>query len=146
MAYCTQGGLLKLISLADLAQLTAESGDTPDAAVITDAIAKADAEIDAYCGVRYQVPFAPVPEMVRSLSADMALYHLHTRRGLGLKAASQEVRRQKYEDALAFLKAVSRGQAVILGAAGVEEPGQAQDVVEVSSAARVFSRDSLNDW
>jgi hypothetical protein len=43
MAYCTQDDLAKLIPPSDLIDLTVESGDTPDAAVIVDAIAAADA-------------------------------------------------------------------------------------------------------
>ena len=45
MAYCSQDDLLKMIPLAELAELTAESGDDPEAAVVAEAIAKAGGEI-----------------------------------------------------------------------------------------------------
>ena len=51
MAYCTQSDIEKLIPVQELAELTTESGDTPDADVVVEAIAKADAEIDSYLGI-----------------------------------------------------------------------------------------------
>ena len=56
MAYCTQSDIEKLIPVLELAELTAESGSTPNAAIVTECIAKADAEIDSYLGVKYTVP------------------------------------------------------------------------------------------
>jgi len=140
MSYSTLSDILKGISEEELAELTAESGGTPDAALVTEAIAKADAEIDAYCGLRYQVPFSPVPEMVRSLSVDLAISHLFTRRNL-----KDEVRRQKYEDAVKFLDRVSKGTAT-LGASAAPLPEVESTVAEISSSDRVFSRDSLKNW
>ncbi|RJR38689.1 MAG: DUF1320 domain-containing protein [Deltaproteobacteria bacterium] len=140
MSYSTQSDLLKGISEEELAELTAESGGTPEATMVSEAIAKADAEIDAYCGMRYQVPFSPAPEMVRSLSVDMAIYHLFTRRSL-----EDKVRRQKYEDAVAFLKNVSKGLAT-LGATALPPAEVESAVAEISSSDRVFSRDTLKNW
>ncbi|TSA12996.1 MAG: DUF1320 domain-containing protein [Deltaproteobacteria bacterium] len=139
--YCTQDDLLKLVPELELAQITAESGDVPDAAVVSEAIAKAAAEIDAYLAVRYQLPLAATPARVKSLAVDLSLYHLYSRRSV-----APEVRRQKYEDAIAFLKLVAAGKAEIVGAAGVEVPGDAQDVTEIKSAGRVFSRGTLGGF
>jgi phage gp36-like protein len=140
MAYSTQSDLLKGISEEELAELTAESGGTPEATLVAEAVAKADAEIDAMCGVKYQVPFSPVPEMVRSLSVDMAIYHLFTRRNL-----EDKVRRQKYEDAVKFLDRVSKGTAT-LGASALPPPEVESAVAEITSSDRVFSRESLKNW
>jgi phage gp36-like protein len=141
MAYCTQDDLLKLLPEAELAQLTAESGDVPDAGVVSEAIAKADAEIDAYLAVRYQLPLAETPPRVKALSGDLSIYHLYSRRSI-----TSEVWRQKYDDALAFLKLVVAGKAEIVGAAGLEMPGEAQEVTEVTSAARVFTREEMSGF
>lgn len=141
MAYCTQDDLLKLVPELELAQITAESGDAPDAAVVSEAIAKAEAEIDSYLAVRYQLPLAAVPARVKSLAVDLSLYHLYSRRSV-----APEVRRQRYEDAVAFLKLVGAGKAEIVGAAGMELPGDVQDVTEITSAARVFDRDKMSGW
>lgn len=141
MAYCSQSDILNLISEVELAELTAESGETPDAEVVAEGITKAAAEIDAYCGVRYAVPFSePVPAMVKSLAVDMAIYHIFSRRDLLL-----EGRRRKYEDAIRFLIHVSAGR-VSLGESAAPPAAVGQEVVEISSSERVFSRERMKDW
>src|SRR5574340_694969 len=135
MPYCTQEDLVKLLPEAEMAQLTAETGGAPDAAVVSEAIAKAAAEIDAYLAVRYVLPLTEVPAQVKHLAVDMAIYHLYSRRGV-----ESPMRMKNYEKAVAFLKDVAGGRAEIIGATGVEPPGAEGQVVEVSSSTRVFSR------
>ena len=140
MAYCTASDLLTLIPLKELAELTADTGDTPDSQVVSEAINLADAEIDAYLGSRYVLPLTPVPDQVKGLSMDMTLYHLYSRRSV-----APTVRRQKYETALSFLKQVAAGKAVVEGASELlTETEQVQS--EFSSATRVFSRTTQGDW
>jgi len=140
MAYSTQEDLLAMITQGELAALTAESGEVPDSQVVSEAIKRADGEIDAACGLRYAVPFSPVPERVKTLSVDLAIYHLYSRR-----AVAPEVWRQKHQDALAFLKQVAAGQATLAGSSG-EPPGADRGATELTSATRIFSRDSLGEW
>jgi len=80
-----------------------------------------------------------IPDQVRSLSVDLALYHLYSRRSV-----APLVRRQKYEAAVAFLKQMAAGQAV-LGGAG-DPSGDARQVEEFSGASRVLDRDGLSEW
>jgi phage gp36-like protein len=112
MAYCTENDLLSMIPVKELAELTAETGDTPDSLVVADAINRAEAEIDAYLGVRYTLPLSPVPDQVKGLSVDISLYHLYSRRSV-----APPVRRQKYEAAVSFLKQVATGEALVEGGA-----------------------------
>ena len=140
MAYSTQDDLLTMISQAELAALTAEAGDEPDSQVVAEAIARADAEIDAACGMRYTVPFSLVPERVKSLSADLAIYHLYSRRSV-----APEVWRHKYKDGLDFLKQVAAGQATLAGSGG-EPPAAERQSPDFISANRLFSRDTLGEW
>ncbi|MFA6690748.1 MAG: DUF1320 domain-containing protein [Saccharofermentanales bacterium] len=140
MAYCSQEDLLKLIPEVELAELTAESGDTPDSAIVSDCIGQADAEINSYLAVRYRFPLAATPDRVKSLSIDIAIYHIYSRRD-----RIPESRRQKYKDAVAFLKAVALGRAEIIGADGAEISGEAAEVVEITSQTRVFDRDKLRN-
>ncbi len=140
MAYCTQNDLLIMIPLKELAELTTDSGDTPDIQVVDEAINRADGEIDAYLGTRYALPLTPAPDQVKGLSIDMALYHLYSRRSV-----APPVRRQKYEAALSFLKQVAAGEAVVEGASGLL-PETAQVESEFASAPRIFSRDSQGNW
>ncbi|MDD3582337.1 MAG: DUF1320 domain-containing protein [Desulfobacca sp.] len=140
MAYCSQDDLLKMIPEEELAEITSESGGTPDPAVVAEAIAQADSEIDVYCAVKYAVPFDPVPSLVKSLSVDLAVYHLYSRRSV-----APEVRRQNYEDALSLLKAIAQGTAVLSMSSGVLTP-KGREVTELTSQTRQFSRGSLEKW
>ena len=140
MAYCTEDDLLKMIPEEDLTDLTVESGEVPDSLIIADAISKADAEIDSYLGVKYVVPLSPTPDQVKALSVDLAIYHLYSRHSIVLP-----VRQQKYEAAVAFLKQVAAGQAVIIGSwRGVATV--AKEVTDATSAVRCFTRNTLADW
>jgi phage gp36-like protein len=141
MAYCTQNDLLTMIPLQELAELSADSGDTPDSEVVDEAIHRADAEIDAYLGMRYTLPLSPLPDQVKGLSIDMALYHLYSRRSV-----APTVRRQKYEAAVAFLKLVAAGESVLENTGDTTSSGD-QVVVgsEFSSATRIFTRNT-QDW
>lgn len=139
MGYCTVDDLLLLIPLAELAELTTELEDLPDYTVAENAIDKAGAEINSYLGVRYTLPLAAAPPQLRNLTADMALYHLYSRRSL-----APQVRRQKYDDAVAFLKQVAAGQAIVDGAGNPAEANR--QVAEFSGALRAFSREDLSEW
>jgi phage gp36-like protein len=141
MAYCTQSDLITMIPLQELAELTADSGDTPDSQVVDEAIHRADAEIDAYLGMRHTLPLSPLPDQVKGLSIDMALYHLYSRRSV-----APTVRRQKYEAAVAFLKLVAAGEAILEDAGDAPSSGD-QVLVgsEFASATRVFTRNT-QDW
>jgi phage gp36-like protein len=141
MPYCTQDDIEKMMPLSDLADLTTESGATPDAGVVSEVIAKAGAEIDSYLAVRYVLPLAATPDEIKHRAVDLAIYYLYARRSM-----MPEIRRDNYKDAVAWLKDVAAGRAVVTGVAGVELPGASDQVVEVSSSTRVFSRDTLGGW
>lgn len=138
MAYCSIDDILRVIPEGELAELTTEVGTSPDTDVVNEAVAKADALIDAYCGRQYAVPFDPVPELVESLSVDIAVYRLYLRRRVVPDPA-----RQRYEDALSFLKDVSTGKAVISADAATAASGS--DVVQMEANDRVFTREAMSD-
>ena len=140
MAYCTENDLLSMIPVKELAELTTESGDTPDSLVVADAIERAEAEIDAYLGVRYTLPLSPVPDQVKGLSVDISLYHLYSRRSV-----APTVRRQKYEAAVSFLKQVAAGEAVLEGASDLLTEAEKVES-EFTSATRIFSRNTQGNW
>ena len=70
--------------------------------------------------VRYVLPLSATPPQVKNLAVDMALYHLYSRRSV-----APQVRRQKYEAAVAFLKQVAAGQARVEG--GAAAVGEARE-------------------
>ena len=136
MPYCTQSDIEKLIPSLELAELTTETGSTPDAATVTEAIAKADAEIDSYLGAVFTLPLSITPARVKSLSEDIAIYYLYVRR-----STVPEARQKAYDDAIAFLKLVAAGKATLPSTS--ISPGQG---VQIESAAPIFDRDNMNAW
>lgn len=142
MAYTVKTDILEQISEAELIQLTDDVGaGSVDDAVVTRAIADADAEIDSYCGSRYTVPLSPVPARVRQLSVDIAVYHLYARRAGTLP----EERKTRYQDAVRFLRDVASGKASILG---VDAPAEVTDSgprATTVKSDRVFSRGRASD-
>jgi phage gp36-like protein len=135
MPYCGPSDIETLIPVQELAELTTESGDIPDHSLIAEIISKADAEIDSYAAVSYVIPFFPIPDIIRSLSLDMAIYHLYSRR-----SAVPLIRRTKYEDAIQFLQSVAAGKCKIVGAAAHEIPERSSQMAEIVGSERVFSR------
>ena len=69
---------------------------------LTLALRDASAEIDAYLAARYPVPLPNRPALLVGIAADIARYRLYD------EDASETVR-QKFEDALALLKAIAAG-------------------------------------
>lgn len=141
MTYCTQTDIETLIPMKELAELTTESGDTPDSSVIDAIISKAESEIDSYASACYVTPFASIPDIIRSLSVDMAIYHLYSRR-----SAVPIIRRTRYEDAIQFLGDVVAGKCNIVGAGGGEISNKSSEIAEIVSSGRVFSRDAWGSY
>lgn len=140
MAYCAKADILGQISEYQLIELTDDNktGAENDT-IITQAIADSDSEIDGWVGKRYTVPLSPVPAIVKKLSIDIAIYNLYARRR-GLP----EDRKERYSNAITFLKAVSKGDATL----GEDDPSgvpQSQ-TVDIESNTRVFSHSNLEGF
>lgn len=140
MAYCTQTDLLNLIAEDQLAGLTAETGETPDSDIVSDAITQADAEIDSYLGVRYSLPLSSTPEVIKNLSVDITIYNLYCRRDL-----CPDIRLKRYQAAIRWLENLAKG-LVELNIDGVEVSAGAQTTMDVDCQDRVFSRELLEDY
>jgi len=131
VAYSTQADIEKLLTPAQLVQLTDDNQDgLADATILTEAIAQADAEIDGYLGSRYPVPVSPVPALLRQLSVAISIWRLYGRRGM-----TNERRRQDYEDAVAKLKALATGTMVLPATGGGEVATDASDQPEASRSS-----------
>ena len=113
------------------------SGDI-DATVVAGKLADADAEIDGYLAGRYTLPLPVVPEALRRIACDIARYHLYDDR------ATEQVAK-RYDDAIRFLKMVSKGDVQL----GVDTGGNSPVVSaapEFYSAEPVFDRNTLRDF
>lgn len=137
MAYCTLADLLERIPEETIIQLTDDTDSgLVDQSKVDAAIARADEEINAWCGSRYLVPFASVPAVVPGLSADMAIYFLYGR----TVDEVPEARKDGYKNAVRLLEKIASGQ-ISLGVAAVPETSQL--TAEFSGNERIFSRDKL---
>jgi phage gp36-like protein len=144
MAYCAQADISPgKLSTTQLKKLTSEDGLTVVDAVVTQAIAEADSDIDSYGGRRYVVPFSPVPAKVKQLSVAIAVYKLHEKRIAVFAGEIPKSIRDMYDDAIAFLKDVSKGNAVIDGAVTPSENTK-RTGGSFSANDRVFGKDSLD--
>jgi len=133
MAYCQQTDLLNEITSDDLTAITDDAGaGQPSAGVITDAIADADAEIDAYLGTRYDVPLTYVPAIVKKWSVTIAIYNLYARR----RGAPSD-RKERYQNVIRALEQVSKGFLTI-GKELTPEP-ETDSSISVSASDRVFT-------
>jgi phage gp36-like protein len=141
MPYCTQNNLETMIPVAELAELTSELGDIPDSTVIAEIIDRVKAEIDSYVSMRYVTPFVAIPDIIKSLSVDMAIYHLYSRR-----SAIPLIRQTKYEDAIKFLQNVALGKSIILGPDGYETSKKSSSLIEINSSERIFSRSAWGNY
>ncbi len=140
MPYCAQQDIENDITQKTVLQLTDDTGaGSVNATYVDKAITEADAVIDSYCGSRYAVPFASVPERIKQLSIDIAIYHLFARRG-----KVPELRETIYNNAVSFLKDVARGTAT-LG----KQPAPAatpEGGAKFTGPDRVFDREKLRDF
>ncbi len=143
MAYSTQTDILKRISSAELAQLTSEN-DTIDASVVTEMIAAADGEIDSYVAVRYAVPLASPPALIKTCSVSIALYRLFERRANRLGGINDAIK-AAYDNALKSLNAISLGKISL----GVDPPPSASTTAnksELKADAREFTKTKMTGF
>src|SRR5690606_36496575 len=105
VSYCTLQELKDRYSERMLVDVS-DRGDAPsgeiDTALIDRVIGDADALIDGYLKVRYALPLASVPLLVKDLSLRISIYYAHAH------VASEKIKRD-YEEALVTLKHISQG-------------------------------------
>ena len=116
MAYATNAQLISRVGGSTAAaQLTSDSGSTPDQDVLTEVREAAEAEINRYLSKRQSVPVDvsgsdALAASLRELTLDVAEYRLHLRR----KPVSEDTR-SMYQRAIEFLQAYAKGDAGLPG-------------------------------
>lgn len=126
-----------LVALTDLDYGT----DTIDDGRIQAALDDATAEIDSYIAKAVTLPLDPVPRILRTLCRDLALHRLYVNIG-----HSMEARKSLRDDAVAFLRSVSRGDAALGDGAGVPPEIVTPGVAMTDGAERQLTRDSLKGF
>jgi phage gp36-like protein len=142
MSYITQSDLYGQISESELIQLTDDAHlGIVDTAVVSKAIADAEAEVNSYLATKVAVPIAPpVPDLVKKLSIDKTIYNLYRRR----KGVVEPVNMAN-EHADKMLKDFVRGASTL----GIDPPLAAS--TQASQGAVLtndseWSRDKLSDF
>ena len=133
MAYAQQSDLTSLrMTATELVQLTDDdnTGEV-DSDIVSAALQEASGKIDSYCRNRYVTPLQQ-SDSVTALCLDIATYILFSRRR---NANPKEIVRQRYEDAIAFLKDIASGKAQI------DQPAAAQIPQSAATGPQISERD-----
>lgn len=127
MSYCTQDDLIDRFGEAEITQLSDRAGlGDLDSAVVAQAIADADAEINGYLSGRYTLPLAVVPPVLVRVACDITRYWL-----FGHDVT--ELVKDRYDQAIAYLGKVAAG-TITFG----PEPEAQTGAALIQSDARVF--------
>ncbi len=143
MAYITTQNLIDRVGSTKAAQLTTDSGSTPDSALLAEVTAEAEGEVNGYLARRYAVPvdLTAHPELAATLrgkTLDIAVYRLHVRR-----PPVPDAHKDIYDSAIKWLTAVSKGE-IVLPAATTPPSGTADSpVAEWFSSENDVTRENM---
>lgn len=145
MAYATLADIIMLHGEDTLLLMAvdAETGGIA-AATVERALASAASMIDTHVGVRYPVPLTVVPELVREICIDIALYKLS-----GVGTGLHDEARVRYEDALALLKRIAEGKANLdlpPASGAITEASVRAGGAAIVTGRRTFTRDRLRGY
>lgn len=141
MAYATPEDIAAIYGADALARLTdADGAGALDRPRAVQALAFAGSQIDGYLLARYALPLPVIPELVRMLAIDIAVYRLaqdHAR-------LTDEIAK-RYDDAMRSLRDIGAGKALlpIPTPAGGASAAPATTIVAVEGASRVMERREL---
>jgi phage gp36-like protein len=143
MPYSTVNDMKKMLPEELIVQLTDdETTGSPNQARVDEAIAQADAEIDSYCGERYSVPFSTVPDIVKKLSVDIAIYNLYSR----LVRDMPEVRSERYRSSIKQLEAIGKGNISLGADPAPKAHSEGRAETNRQTDENVFSREKLKGF
>ncbi len=139
MTYATLDDLKAAFGEGNLISVTDRSATGAiDMTVVERALFGADATIDAALAVRYRLPLAAVPTVVRELAVSIALYKLH------VFAPDPKVK-DDHDQALKELDRIASG-ARKLDIAGVEPAGSGSGGVIATDRERPLSPESMRGF
>lgn len=143
MPYCTLDDIKKMIPEESIIELTDDEGtDVVNTDRVDEAIAQADSEIDAYCGTKYSVPFATVPDTIKKISVDIAIYNLYSRK----LEKIPETRTERYKNAIRFLEGIPKGTTSIGKDPEPDAPTEGGPEATTSKDDRIFNKEKLENY
>ncbi|MBP6807026.1 MAG: DUF1320 domain-containing protein [Chromatiaceae bacterium] len=148
MSYTADADLFSLIAERTLIQLSADDPQAaaPDWAVVAEARAYADAQVNARLRQRYALPLASVPRELKDWSLALSRHWLYSRRPDGQDLPPAVV--DAYRDALKALDAVRDGKMSLAVEApgGGETPAPEGARLQVVAPDRLFTADLLGRY
>ena len=138
MAYATTQDAIDLYGETYVLTTVDRDGDRdPDPAALDPGLTQASSLIDSYLGSRYTLPLPSAPAVLVQACVDIAIYKwCADHQGL------TEEKRVRYDDAIKWLKDVSKGLAT-LGPVESVVVGVNETQVEYAVESRLFSRRTL---
>ncbi len=141
MAYCTKDDIEKSYDSNIIPELTDDDdGASTNNEIVTAAIARADAEINATLDGYLTVPFTTVPDMIKYISVDLAYFHLYKRR---FNAEVPEWLRNNVNDARGMLAQIAAGELTVNAD---EQDSGAKMVTNKTSDDRMFTSEKLDAY
>lgn len=143
MSYTANADLVSIISARILTQLTSDDplATEPDWAVVLEARAYADAQIDARLRQRYSLPLTSVPRELRDWALALARRWLYERRLDGGPSLPETVR-DAAREALQALDAIRDGKLSLAGSVSegqTEAPQPESGRLVVNAPSRLFT-------
>jgi phage gp36-like protein len=141
MAYCTVQELTDRYSermLTDISDRGENATGAINAALIDRAVADADALIDGYLKVRYRLPLASVPRLVKDLSLRISIYYAHAH------VAADKIEAD-YKEALKTLQHISQG-LIQLDVDGAEPAASGAAEVRTNDPDRRLTAATMKGW
>ena len=133
MGYSNLEDLTALLPEATLIKLSNDQrqAEVVDLVNIDQAINQADREIDGFVGLVRTVPLNPVPQLIQTLSGQMAIFNLYRRRG-----QVPDMWQSQYSSAKRTLERIGQGSMSLGAEAGATaEPAER---VLASSSPRIM--------
>lgn len=141
--YCTQTDLENRISRLTLAQLTSDTANStvPDATVVASILARVNTMIDSKAGQVYTVPFTTVPDIIKNIAVDLAVYEVFQRRPVNM--AMPKDWQKAHDDALQQLDDVSNLLLKLPDTATIASPES--DIVTSEAVDKISFTDTSAD-
>jgi phage gp36-like protein len=144
-SYAMPSDMVASYPARDLVQLTNEDPTvtTVNASFLQTFLDQAARMIDSFIESRFSLPLKTVPEPLRIMCLDMAMYRMQSLRPLH----DIEDARKRYDDALKMLRAIADGKLTLgLDAAGAEPPVAVPTVITSTAdpmLSHVFDRNTM---
>jgi phage gp36-like protein len=137
-AYATLADLVDAFGQGELDEVAPLDGDVAQEDRVEASLVSACSQADSKAALRYAVPVATVPPILRQVVLDIARFRLWGAR------ASEEVR-QRYEDAVDWLDDLAAGKAALIDEDGQSLPPPAA-AVPASRGFAVAGYPSTGAW